>query len=736
MKKAGILFGIIFCLILFGIINFVSAADCGIQPWELCYGYMLYSCSWGTTYTCNDFPRCTLSGQYGGGSSCHNHCHDLGPADNCDPDSSCLCFNESACPLCTYQGQDLSSCNDNSNGGCGPSDTTPPVVNILSPSSSPTYTSSYYPIRLAGNASDDTIITKISWLNNRNRNEAGGSGYIFNGPSSSFLWGNSYVNLEPGLNIINVSVFDGSGNKGLDIINITYDPSTQPNYPIVNLTENSTSYRINITSPYTLNVSYSWSTKPNVYFLLPFAADDNPVLSNLEKQRYRYLIENISKDWDRLTEYKHPMNFYFVEPFLLDSPQAYNSTQNRSTSYTLAAMVDFEDKYPYQCPASLYVYISPNLYFPFDPLDPNPPASAISSRNPAVFANLDFFYLFDDKTSIDNELLRDNLEQGLVTCFSNIGSADLPGQDDDWYLRNNYPGSFKNTIDYGYYNQYYSPTKTEGYYEVYSITSYGRSNIKQENMPGKTPTLLSTLEKMALGIKSEHEDEPYMFYQANTSIISGIKYINITKILDYNISSKRLHDYNYIERIDNLGHYWDIRFDSPIINLGNTKSFSLSKNNQNGSALLVYAEDLYHPGYFKNFGLNSYSSVNFIDTHAPTKPTNLSNRLIGSNQLNITWNSSIDNMDVHHYAVLRNGVNIANTSNLFYIDTLVLGGSYTYNISAVDFAGNINTSNSITFTFGSNKTTMQQIFSSFNQFNQGSINLNNYTGKIKNWILG
>jgi hypothetical protein len=730
MKKEKFLFGIVFCLILVGIIDFVNAAVCGTGFGELCYGYDDSFCA---GMTCDNFPKCTNASTH---YNCNYHCNNtnvFGADLHCT--GPCICFNITVCSLC--ENDWLGSCSDN---GCGPSDSNPPVVNILFPTSSPIYTSPYYPIKITGTASDDTTITNISWSNNRiSTFKEVGWDVILENLSSFVSWDGGYVNLEPGLNVITVNVTDGSGNRGTDIINITYNPPTEPSYPIVNLTENSSSYIINIADSDTVNASYSWGEKPNIYFLLPFTLDNNPELSNLEKQRYKFLIENLSLEWDRITEYKHPMNFYFVEPFLLDSPQIYNSIENNSSDYTRVAEADFESKYNHQYPA-IYVDIFPNPYFS---------QTGTSGRGPwdynvTVFAYIDYAEL-NDQNSIDNEILRDIMIHELVHAFANIETDLPPGNLETQYFWLQHPASFGDVISFcgnppGYYCPYYpisqSPTGTEGYYEVYSILSPGRLGIKQENMVGKNSTILSTLEKMALGIKSKYEDGPYLFYQANVSFRNGLQYLNITKIWDYNISSRRLHEYDLVERTKRVPYYWDIRFSSPIINIGNTKSFSLSKNNQNGKALLVYAEDPAHPGYFKNFGLNSYSSVNFIDTHTPTKPTNLSNKIIGSNQLNITWNSSTDNMGVHHYAVLRNGANIANTSNLFYIDTLVLGGSYTYNISAVDFAGNINTSNSITFTFGSNKTTMQQIFRSFREFNQGSINLNNYTNKIKSWILG
>ncbi|MBI5055370.1 MAG: fibronectin type III domain-containing protein [Nitrospirae bacterium] len=77
------------------------------------------------------------------------------------------------------------------------------------------------------------------------------------------------------------------------------------------------------------------------------------------------------------------------------------------------------------------------------------------------------------------------------------------------------------------------------------------------------------------------------------------------------------------------------------------------------------------------------------DTQAPTVPTSLTATPISSTQINISWNSSTDNVGVTGYKIYKNGSQIATTTSTSYSST-GLGPSTAYNftVEAYDAAGN------------------------------------------------
>jgi hypothetical protein len=80
------------------------------------------------------------------------------------------------------------------------------------------------------------------------------------------------------------------------------------------------------------------------------------------------------------------------------------------------------------------------------------------------------------------------------------------------------------------------------------------------------------------------------------------------------------------------------------------------------------------------------------DTQKPTVPGNLTASAVSSSQINLTWSASSDNVGVMGYKVFRNGQNaaIATLGNVtsFSNTGLVAGVTYSYQVSAIDAAGN------------------------------------------------
>ncbi|MBW2299734.1 MAG: hypothetical protein JRF46_05520 [Deltaproteobacteria bacterium] len=107
--------------------------------------------------------------------------------------------------------------------GCSPQqtitvtggDSVPPTITIISPTSSPSYTTSTPSITLAGTASDNVGVTQITWANDK-----GGSGTA----AGTTAWTAAGINLQSGSNVITVTAHDAAGNTGTDQLTVTYTP--------------------------------------------------------------------------------------------------------------------------------------------------------------------------------------------------------------------------------------------------------------------------------------------------------------------------------------------------------------------------------------------------------------------------------------------------------------------------------------------------------------------------------
>jgi cytochrome b involved in lipid metabolism/glutamine amidotransferase PdxT len=78
-----------------------------------------------------------------------------------------------------------------------------------------------------------------------------------------------------------------------------------------------------------------------------------------------------------------------------------------------------------------------------------------------------------------------------------------------------------------------------------------------------------------------------------------------------------------------------------------------------------------------------------VDTAAPSVPTGLAATVISSNQINLTWTPSTDNIGVTGYRVYRNGTQVGTPATASYSDTGLTGSTlYSYSVSAGDAAGN------------------------------------------------
>jgi fibronectin type 3 domain-containing protein len=83
------------------------------------------------------------------------------------------------------------------------------------------------------------------------------------------------------------------------------------------------------------------------------------------------------------------------------------------------------------------------------------------------------------------------------------------------------------------------------------------------------------------------------------------------------------------------------------------------------------------------------------DAIAPTAPTSLKLVVAGTNQLALDWAPSSDNLGVTGYRVYRNNVLVATATTTQYLDAgLAAATNYSYNVRAIDAAGNASAASS------------------------------------------
>jgi hypothetical protein len=152
-------------------------------------------------------------------------------------------------------------------GSTTTADTTPPTISITGPSSASTYATTKNVVALGGTASDNRGVSAVTWANNR-----GGSGTA----SGTTSWSMASIPLQTGTNIITVTARDAAGNKGTDVITVTYSTSTSTStsQPAIVLTGQL------VTTSSALKVSLQWNQVPT---------------KNLDLYRNNVLIE---KTWN------------------------------------------------------------------------------------------------------------------------------------------------------------------------------------------------------------------------------------------------------------------------------------------------------------------------------------------------------------------------------------------------------------------------------------------------------
>lgn len=99
------------------------------------------------------------------------------------------------------------------------------------------------------------------------------------------------------------------------------------------------------------------------------------------------------------------------------------------------------------------------------------------------------------------------------------------------------------------------------------------------------------------------------------------------------------------------------------------------------------------------------TTLQAVDTSAPTVPGNFRFTSIGSTSVTMAWNASTDNVGVTGYRVYRGTTLVTTTTSLSYTASgLTSGATYQFHVDAIDAAGNTASSATLSVTLVANST--------------------------------
>jgi hypothetical protein len=105
----------------------------------------------------------------------------------------------------------------------GRRDNVAPTLTLVSPTSSASMESTQAALALAGTASDDRVVSRVTWVNDR-----GGSGLAYQDAAAARVaWNASNIALAEGSNNIVLRAYDRAGNSATRTLQVNYAPVTQ-----------------------------------------------------------------------------------------------------------------------------------------------------------------------------------------------------------------------------------------------------------------------------------------------------------------------------------------------------------------------------------------------------------------------------------------------------------------------------------------------------------------------------
>lgn len=472
------------------------------------------------------------------------------------------------------------------------------------------------------------------------------------------------------------------GAGGLTLDNFNMIESVY--YPPANITllENVNDYSITIQNNTALqDVRYFYGVKPDVY-IIPFEAQNEVRgLSANQVQRLNIIQNNIVQVWDNMTNKSHPLNFILYT----------NRTPIKITGFTLGENYsELESQILNNSPVnasypSILVMLDVWDYFQY-----KYPTTRQSTGQEDGFISIVYLNGLNNASSTtlenyNNEIMMNVLLHEITHTFMGYPPSIL---NNERLFYTAHPANFRDGTEFSdVYGKSLSSTGREGYFDIYSIMNSVRIYLLKSEL-GNRIAELSLLDKMLLGIFSPDLGGNYTFYEGNITL-QGNKFVATSMIVN------ATRDLKQIYKFASDSNWWDVRTDSTSINANLSKSFNISKQNQNNSALWVFATDLSNQNHFKVFNNNARSSYYIvsgpaIDTSAPNSISNLRNISSGTSWIYVNWTNPVS--DFYNALIYLNSVNIINISNNFYNFT-GLSANTLYNISVrtKDSSGNVNT---------------------------------------------
>lgn len=176
-----------------------------------------------------------------------------------------------------------------------------------------------------------------------------------------------------------------------------------------------------------------------------------------------------------------------------------------------------------------------------------------------------------------------------------------------------------------------------------------------------------------------------------------------------NVSPSGVSNISYQINNNNLLFTWTAASDNVAVTSYTIYRDGVSVGNTTNTTFL----DLNVPVGARNYTIDAFDAANNSsrstmvnitmpesgnnDTQPPTSPGNISHQTSG-NDITLTWAASTDNILISRYNILRDGINIGNTTGLSYTDTGLSSGDHTYIIESQDSSGNTTQSISYTLT--------------------------------------
>jgi hypothetical protein len=106
-------------------------------------------------------------------------------------------------------------------------DTAMPTIAITGPTTSASYTTTSSTLPISGTATDSVGVIQVAWSNDR-----GGSGMA----TGTGSWSVAPIALQSGANVITVTAQDAAGNKGTDVLTVTYTVPSTDTKPTIAIT--------------------------------------------------------------------------------------------------------------------------------------------------------------------------------------------------------------------------------------------------------------------------------------------------------------------------------------------------------------------------------------------------------------------------------------------------------------------------------------------------------------------